>query len=67
MSVRSRIKQLREERGWTMHVLSMRSNVPVAHLHMLEKGIRKPMVETAYKVASAFGLPIEKVFPRDAE
>jgi DNA-binding XRE family transcriptional regulator len=32
---------------------------------MLETTLRRPTVVTAYKVASAFGLSIEQVFPKE--
>jgi len=61
----SRLRAIRESRGWSRNVLSMKSKVPDAHIYMLETGRRTPHLKTAYKLANALELPIEDVFPKE--
>ncbi len=61
----SKLRTLRESRGWSRFVLGVKSGMNPASIYLIETGKRKPNLETAYKLANAFCLPVEEVFPNE--
>lgn len=54
----TRLKQLRQDRGWSLQVLAERSGVSVGMLSEIERGTKNPTVRLAYQVAQALGCSI---------
>jgi putative transcriptional regulator len=63
LNLSSKIKELREERGWTQHELSKRSGVDRSTVAYIETDrIAKPSAETFLKLAQAFDIHINELF-----
>ncbi len=60
--MKTRIRQFREERGWTQEQLAEMVGVTRQTILFLEKGKYNPSLRLAYKIAQAFKLTIEDVF-----
>lgn len=58
----NRLKELRGERGWSQGDLAERLDVSRQTVNSLERGKYDPSLPLAFKIASVFGLPIEKIF-----
>lgn len=50
------IAKLRESRSMTQEVLSGLSDIGRTHLSAIERGERKPSLETIYRIANALGV-----------
>jgi putative transcriptional regulator len=61
--VKSRLRVLRAERGWTQEQLSAAIGVSRQAINALETERHDPSLELAYRIAAAFGVPVEQVFP----
>ena len=60
MSLGSRIKTLREQKGWSLRELSRRADVRMATLSEIESGKRRDMTTaTAKKIALALGVGVD--------
>jgi transcriptional regulator with XRE-family HTH domain len=57
-----RIKQLREERGWTFTYLAVHSGVAKSTLLELEKGRNEPRLNTIAALAGSFEKSISELF-----
>ena len=55
------IARLRTEKGLTQEVLSGLSDIGRTHLSAIERGERKPTLETLYRISSALDLPMSAV------
>ena len=55
------IARLRAEKGVTQEVLSGLSDIGRTHLSAIERGERKPTLETLYRISNALGLPMSAV------
>jgi transcriptional regulator with XRE-family HTH domain len=63
MDLDDKIKQLREERGWTQDELAKRSGLDRAYIAAIEtKQIKKPSVESFLKLARAFKIRPEELY-----
>lgn len=60
--MKTRIRQFREERGWTQEQLAEMVGVTRQTILFLEKGKYNPSLRLAYKIAQAFKRTIEDVF-----
>jgi putative transcriptional regulator len=60
--VRSRIRDLREERNWSQGELARRLGVSRQTVNAIENEKYDPSLPLAFKVSRVFRLPIEKVF-----
>jgi putative transcriptional regulator len=60
--LKSRLKVLRAERGWTQEQLSDRVGVSRYAINALETERHDPSLDLAFRIAAAFGLPVEQVF-----
>jgi putative transcriptional regulator len=65
--VRSRLRVLRAERGWTQEQLGAAVGVSRQAINALEAERHDPSLDLAYRLAAAFGLPVEEVFPNPHE
>lgn len=63
----NRLRNLREEVGWTQEDLASRVGVSRQTIISLERGKYNPSIILAHKLAQIFGLMIEEVFIFDEE
>ena len=61
--MKSRLRVLRAERGWTQERLAETVGVSRQAINALETERHDPSLDLAYKVAAAFELPVEAIFP----
>jgi transcriptional regulator with XRE-family HTH domain len=55
------IAQLRKKKGVSQEVLSGLADIARTHLSAIERGERKPTLETLYKICGALGVSMESV------
>lgn len=55
------IAQFRQKKGITQEVLSGLSDIGRTHLSAIERGTRKPTLETLYRICSALDVPMSTV------
>jgi putative transcriptional regulator len=60
--VKSRIRELRLERGWSQAALADQLDVSRQTINALEAGRYDPSLPLAFKVARLFGQPLESIF-----
>ena len=61
--MKSRLKVLRAERDWTQEQLGAATGVSRQAINALETERHDPSLDLAYRLAAAFALPVEQVFP----
>ena len=61
MNIGDRIQRCRKERGWTQKQLAEKSGVPQAAISKIERGQVKPLFETVYRIAGAFGMGMDEL------
>jgi transcriptional regulator with XRE-family HTH domain len=62
MDVGSRLRELRQERGFSMRSLARLSGLSTNALSMIERGQTSPSVSTLYKLSEALEIPITAFF-----
>jgi putative transcriptional regulator len=65
--MKSRLRLLRAERGWTQEQLSAAIGVSRQAVNALETERHDPSLDLAYRIAAAFETPVENVFPNPHE
>ena len=55
------IARLRTQKGITQEVLSGLSDIGRTHLSAIERGERKPTLETLYRISNALNMPMSRV------
>lgn len=65
--IRNRIKVLRAERDWTQADLAERVGISRQAVISIEKYKYTPSLELAFRIAEAFGVPIDAVFSHEEE
>lgn len=55
------IQRLREEKGLSQEVLSGFADIGRTHLSAIERGERKPTLETFFRISKALGVPASEV------
>ncbi|HEX9932335.1 MAG TPA: helix-turn-helix transcriptional regulator [Allosphingosinicella sp.] len=65
--MKSRLRVLRAERGWTQEQLADAIQVSRQAINALETERHDPSLDLAFKIAAAFDLPVEQVFPNPHE
>ena len=61
--MKSRLKELRATRGWTQEQLGTTVGVSRYAINALETERHDPSLDLAFRIAAAFGLGVEEVFP----
>ena len=65
--MKSRLRVLRAEREWTQEQLADLIGVSRQAINALETERHDPSLDLAFRIASAFGLAVEQVFPNPHE
>ncbi len=60
--MKNKLRQLREEKGFTQEELGRLAGVSRQTIHAIETGKFEPSIWAAYALARVFGLTIEEVF-----
>jgi len=60
--MKNQLKTLRTERGWTQEDLGKRVGVSRQAVIALETEKHDPSLDLAYRIAVAFGVPVETIF-----
>lgn len=60
--MRSRVRELREARGWSQAQLGERLHVSRQTINAVETGKYDPSLPLAFRIAREFGQPIETIF-----
>ena len=60
--MKNHLKQLRSETGWSQAALAERLDVSRQTVISIENGRYDPSLPLAFKIARAFGRPIEEIF-----
>lgn len=58
----NRIKNLRNERGWSQEEFAHKANLSQSYFGALERGEKSASIETLEKIAVAFGITFEELF-----
>jgi putative transcriptional regulator len=61
----SRVRELRERRGWSQGELAERLDVSRQTVNAIETGKYDPSLPLAFRIARLFGQPIERIFLPD--
>lgn len=61
MTIASRIKNLRENVGWSQSRLAKEANITPAAICMIEKGDRDPTTSTISKISNALKVDIQNI------
>ena len=61
--MKSRLRVLRAERSWTQEQLSQTVGVSRYAINALETERHDPSLDLAFRIAGAFGLSVEEIFP----
>ncbi|CEP66453.1 Cro/C1-type helix-turn-helix domain [Moorella glycerini] len=62
-----RIRELREERGYSLQDLASKAEVSVSYLSEIERGAKKPSLKTLEKIARALNFPREQLVEAGSE
>jgi putative transcriptional regulator len=65
--VKSKLRVLRAERGWSQADLAERLTVSRQAINAIETGKYTPSLQLAFKVARLFAMPIETIFSDEDE
>lgn len=60
--MKSRVRQLREQFGWSQAELADRLDVSRQTVNAIETEKYDPSIKLAFRIARLFGLPIESIF-----
>ena len=63
----NRLRELREERGWSQGQLAEHLDVSRQTINALETGKYDPSLPLAFRIARLFGASIETIFLPDAQ
>ena len=63
--MKSRVRQLREQFGWSQAELAERLEVSRQTVNAIETEKYDPSIKLAFKLAHLFELPIETIFQED--
>ena len=61
LEVGRNIQTAREQAGYTQDALSERMGITPNHLSAIERGERKPTLETLYRIANALGVNMSDI------
>ena len=57
-----RMRQLRENKGWTQEVLASRAAVDRSYIAGIEAGLRNPSVKAVARIARGLGISLSEFF-----
>jgi putative transcriptional regulator len=60
--MKNRLRELREDRGWSQGTLAEHTDVSRQTINALETGRYDPSLPLAFRLARVFDLPIEQIF-----
>ena len=63
--MKSRVRQLREQFGWSQAELAERLDVSRQTVNAIETEKYDPSIKLAFKISRLFELPIEAIFSED--
>ena len=63
--MQSRVRELRERRGWSQGELAEQLEVSRQTVNAIETGKYDPSLPLAFRIARLFGQPIERIFLPD--
>ena len=63
----SRVRELRERKGWSQGELAERLEVSRQTINAIETGKYDPSLPLAFRIARLFGKPIESIFLPDGD
>ena len=63
----SRVRELRERKGWSQGELAERLEVSRQTVNAIETGKYDPSLPLAFRIARLFGKPLESIFLPDGE
>ncbi|HWR95439.1 MAG TPA: helix-turn-helix transcriptional regulator [Arenimonas sp.] len=63
--MKSRVRQLREQYGWSQAELAERLDVSRQTVNAIETEKYDPSIKLAFKISRLFELPIEAIFTED--
>ena len=55
------IQEMRESKGLSQEVFSGLADIGRTHLSAIERGVRKPTLETLFKIADALNIPASMI------
>lgn len=58
LSLAAEIRRLRQARGWSLSTLAEESGLHRTSLGLLERGERRLTIDSAERLANAFGIPL---------
>lgn len=61
-AVGARIAELRSERGWTRHMLSLKSSIAPSHINNIEVGKISPSLDKLFQISRALGVTLKDLF-----
>ena len=61
------IQAVREEKGLSQEVVSGLAGIGRTHLSAIERGVRKPTLDTFFKIAEALDMPASELMKRIEE
>lgn len=62
MEIGERLRHIREEKGMTIYKLSQETGIAHNHISDLERGTRKPSVETLRRLVVPLGITLSELF-----
>jgi putative transcriptional regulator len=65
--MKNRLRELRDERGWSQGQLAEQLDVSRQTINALETGKYDPSLPLAFRIARLFEQPIESIFLPDAD
>lgn len=64
--MKNRVRELREERGWTQVDLGNRLNVSRQTIYAIESGLYDPSLPLALAIGKVFNRAVEEIFDSDS-
>lgn len=55
------VRRLRSERGLSQETLASKAGLDRTFISMIERGVRKPTLDSASNIARALGLPLSEI------
>ncbi len=67
MEIGERLRSIREAKGMTIYKLSQETGITHNHISDLERGVRKPSVETLRRLVVPLGITLSELFSNGEE